>query len=283
MPTRSAPTRNEILLQYCRDLQALDTAHAAEVAGLEAERLKRIAEVPAGRALVQAAEAARGVAAAELSADRERAASVRDAAMAAAADKRREQIAANDQTRQKAERAAERARDDQRAEENRKHEDALGKIAKTLPMYQQALPRAEEMARHQKELALIQAEFDLSWDRARQDFQAATESATRNELHASELANDAHQEAVRVAELHYQATLEAAAAKLHEGLVKCAETRGVEEAITQQGRALEQRWQEKREALHTRFKKDYDSAPALVRHRTPARSGRGRMASRSRR
>lgn len=269
MPTSSALRKNEILLQYCKDLQALDAAHDGEVAGLEAERLKRVADVPAGRALVQAAEAARGAAAAELSTDRERAAAVRDAAMAVVADKRREQFAANDQARQKAERSAERARDDRRTEENRKHEDALEKIARSLPLSQQALPRAEEVARHEKELARIQADFEVAWDRAREDFQAANESVSQVERRASELANDAHQEAVRVAELHYRTTLDAAATKLHDGLLKCAETRAIEEEMEQRARELQRQWQEKREALHARFKRDYDAAPALPRARTP--------------
>jgi len=262
MPSSSAPTRNEILLQYCKDLQALDAAHDAEVAGLEADRLKRVAEVPAGRALVEASEAARRAAAVELSSDRERAALARDTAMSGAADKRRQAFAANEQARQKAERAAERARDDDRTEENRKHEDALDKIARTLPLSQQAVPRADEMARHEKELLRIQEDFETAWDRIGEDLQAANDSETDAELHASELANDACQEAVRLAELHYRTTLAAAAAKLHDGLVQCQATRPIEEEAEQRGRDLLQQWQQKREALHARFKEDYDKAPS---------------------
>ncbi len=274
MATTGVPTKNEILVQYCRDLQALDAEHDAQVARLEAERLQRIAEVPAGRPLLEAAQAARRAAATELSADRERAASARDAAMAAAAEKRRESFAGNEQAWHKAERAAERRRDDDRTDENRKHEDALEKIAKTLPMHQQAIPRAEEMARHEKVLARIQADCDTARERAREDYQAANDVVVQAETRASELANDAQEQAVRVAELHHQGTLGAVESKLHEELLGCRDTRTIEEEIAQRGGGLQRQWQEAREALHARFKEDYDAAPALWASPTGSTAGR---------
>lgn len=274
MANKGGLTKNEILTRYCKDLQALDAEHDLQVARLQEERLKRLAAVPAGRKLVEAAEAARNAAAAELSADRDRAASARDAAMAAAAEKRREAFAANEQAWHKAERAAERRRDDERREETRKHEDALDKIARTLPLHQQAIPRAEEMARHEEALSRIQADFDAGWDRARQDFQVANEQALQVERRASELANDAFQEGRRLAELHYTTTLDAAESKLHDALLDGKETRAIEEEIQGRGREIQRQWQDEREALHSRFKKDYDSAPALLgTKRTPARAG----------
>ena len=280
MGANRALTKNEILAQCCKDLQALDAEHDLQVAGLEEERLKRVGAVAAGRRLVEAAEAARNAAAAELSTDRERAASARDAAQAAAAEKRREAFAADEQAWRKAERAAERRRDDDRTDEARKHEDALEKIAKTLPLHQQAIARAEEMARHEEALSQIQADFDTAWDRARQDLQAANESALSAEQRASEIANDALQEAVRLAELRYRTTLDAAESKLHAGLLEGKETRPIEEEIERRGLEIRQQWQDGREALHAQFKKDYDGAPRLMGTRRPPAPPRRRASRR---
>ncbi len=77
---------------------------------------------------------------------------------------------------------------------------------------------------------------------------------------ATEAANSAEKEGLDAAEAEYVQTLDNATARLHDTLLKLAETKGLEEGFQQQLRDTRQRWEAEKAALRARFKKDYDNA-----------------------
>jgi hypothetical protein len=196
----------------------------------------------------------------ERNADRARALGARDKAVGVAAQRRREAFQDAEKAWRKAEQDAERERDDAREKENRKLEDKLEEISQILPMYKQTPLREAENDRHEKEMKRIQEDFDTAWDRAREDYQSANQEALDEERAATEAANSAEKEGLDAAEAEYVQTLDNAAARLHDTLLKLAETKELEEGFQQQLRDTRQRWEAEKAALRARFKKDYDNA-----------------------
>ncbi len=270
----------DVLLEFQRDLQQLNARFQGEIDAIESARLKRCSALEVSRDLVETAASKTAEAQAERLADRERATAGREQAIAAAAQKRRAALEAAERAWRRAEREAERARDDERREENRRHEDKTEAVDAILPMYKQALPREVENARHEKALARIQQDFDTTSDRAREDYQAAQAAALADELRATEQANDAEHDALRSADGECEETLRNVRTRLHDGLLKSAATRQLEEGFQQQLRDTRERWETEREALRARFKADYDRAsagePTRARHAATRLSGRAR-------
>jgi hypothetical protein len=254
------PTKNQVLLKFQKDLQDLNAYFEAEIEKTEKARLKTFRSMAASRPFVDEADTKTSEAVTERTADRDRATAARDKAMADAARKRRDALTASEKAWRKVETEAERERDDNRTEENRKHEDKLEEISKILPMYKQTAPREAENARYEKAMARIQEDFNTAWDRARENYQTANQSALDDELRASELANDAEHAGFEAAEAEYEQTLDNITDKLHDALLKVVETKESEEAFQQQLRDTRQRWETDKNALRAKFKKDYDNA-----------------------
>ncbi len=277
------PSKSQILLQFQRDLQDLNARFEAEIEAIESARLRKLRSLAASRALVEVADAKTAEAVAERGADRARASAARDQAIAVATQKRRAALEASEKAWRKAESEAERAREDARREESRRHEGKLTEIGAILPMYKQASPRETENDRHEQALARIQEDFDTASARAREDYQAANGVALADELRATELANDAEHEGLAAADRECEQTLANVRAGLHDGLLKLAATKELEEGFEQQLRDTRGRWQAEKAALRAAFKKHYDEAPALqARLRPPARGLHGGSRARPR-
>jgi hypothetical protein len=254
------PTKNQVLLKFQKDLQELNASFEAEMRAIEKARLKKFWSMATSRPLVDDADTKASEADAERKADRSRATAARNKAIADATQKRRDALLASDKAWRRAEDEAERARDDKHTEESRKHEDKMEEIGAILPMYKQTALRDAENARHEKVMARIQEDFDTAWDRAREDYQNANQAALDGELRASELGNDAEQEGFAAADVEYEQTLENVRAKLHDALLKSAETRELEEGFQQQLRDTRDRWETDKAILRAEFKKNYDNA-----------------------
>jgi hypothetical protein len=254
------PTRNEILLKFQKDLQALNAGFEAGLARIEKARIKKFGTMPSSRDAVDLFERSSAAAMAERNADRARALGARDKAVAAAAQKRRDAFRDAEKEWREAERDAERERDDLREKEDRKHQDKLEEISEILPLYKQTPLREAESARHEKEMKRIQEDFATAWDRAREDYQSANQEALDEERAATEAANGAEKEGLDAAEAEYARTLENAAQTLHGALLKLADTRELEEEFQQRLRDTRERWETEKAALRARFKKDYDKA-----------------------
>jgi hypothetical protein len=256
--TRTVPTRNEILLKFQKDLQELSAYFEAELAKIEKARLRKFGTMPSSRDVVDDFERSSAAAMAERDGDRSRALGAREKAVAAAAQKRRDAFRDAEKDWREAEREAERERDDAREKENRKYEDKLDEISEILPMYKQTPLREAENARHEKEIKRLAEDFDIAWNRAREDYQSANQEALDEERAATEAANGAEKEALDAAEIEHAQTLENAAHKLHDTLLKLADTKELEEGFQQRLRDTRQRWEAEKAALRARFKKDYD-------------------------
>jgi hypothetical protein len=254
------PTKNEVLLKFQKDLQALNATFETEILRLEDARLVKFRGLESSRRLVEEAEAKRSEALAERHLDRTRAAAAREKALADAVKKRRDAFAASERAWRKAEEEAERKRGDKRTEENRKHADKLEEVGRILPMYKQTIPREAEYDRHEKAMARIQEDFNTAWDRAREDYQTANDNALAGERRDSEAAGDAERVGFEAAETEYNQSIQLAAEKLHDGLLKLEATRDLERGFQQQLLEVRQRWETEKNALRTKFKKDYDSA-----------------------
>ena len=254
------PTRNEILLKFQRDLQELSAYFQAELAKIGKARIKKFGTMPSSRDAVLDFESSNAAAMAERNADRARALGARDKAVAVAAQKRRDAFRDAEKAWREAERDAERERDDAREKENRKYEDELDEISKVLPMYKQTPLREAETARHEKEMKRIEQDFATAWDRGREDYQSANQEALDEERTATEAANSAEKEGLDAAEAEHAQTLENAAHKLHDTLLKRADTKELEEGFQQRLRDTRQRWEAEKAALRARFRKDYDKA-----------------------
>ncbi|MFI5184930.1 MAG: hypothetical protein ACHQNV_11060 [Vicinamibacteria bacterium] len=254
------PTKSQVLLKFQKDLQELNARFEDEIQAIERARIKRFRSMETSRALVDELDTKTSEAEAERKADRARAAAARDKAIADATQKRRAALVASERAWRKAEDEAERARDDKRREETRRHEDRMEEIAAILPMYKQAASREAENARHDKAMARIEEDFDTAGGRARESYQIANQAALDDELRASEAANDAEHEGGEAADAEYEQTLVNVRAKLHDALLKSATTKELEEAFQQQLCDTRERWEEDKSALRTRFKKDYDKA-----------------------
>jgi len=142
------PTKKQVLLKFQKDLQELNASFENEIQVIERARLKKFRSMEASRAQVAEADTKTSEAGAERTADRGRATAARDKAIADATLKRRAGLVASEKAWRKAEDEAQRERDDERTEENRKHVDRMEEIDAILPMYRQAAPREAENARH---------------------------------------------------------------------------------------------------------------------------------------
>ena len=254
------PTKSQVLLEFQRDLQELNARFEDEIQAIEKARIKKFRSIATSRTLVEEADTKTSEAAAERKADRGRATAARDKAVADATQKRRAALVASERAWRKAEDEAERARDDKRVEESRRHEDRMEEIATILPMYKQAAPREAENARHDKAMARIEEDFTAAGGRARENYQIANQAALDDELRASEAANDVEHEGWEAADAEYEQTLVNVGATLHDALSKSATTRELEEAFQQQLCDTRARWEADKSSLRTKFKKDYDNA-----------------------
>jgi len=254
------PTKSQVLLEFSKDLQELNARFEAEIRAIDNARLDEFRSTGASRPLVDEADARTLQAVAEREADRGRATAARDAAMADTTRKRRDALVTSEKAWRSAEDEAERARDDKRTAEDRRHEDKMTEIDAIVPMYKQAASRDAENARHDEAMARIQEDFTAAWDRAREDYQNANQAALDDELRALERGNDAEREGFEAADAEYEQTLENVRARLHDALLRSAETRELEEAFQQQVRDTRDRWEADRNALRAKFKKDYDDA-----------------------
>jgi hypothetical protein len=254
------PTKNEILLKFQKDLQELNAYFEAGLAKIEKARIKKFETMPSSKGAVEDFETSSAAATEERNADRARALGARHKAVGVAAQKRRDAFRDAEKAWREAERDAERERDDVREKEDRKYEDKLEEISKVLPMYKQTPLREAENARHEKEIKRIQEDFDTAWDRAREDYQSANQEALDDERAATEAANSAEREGLDAALAEYVQTLDNAADRLHDTLLKLAETKELEEGFQQQLRDTRQRWEAEKAALRAKFKKDYDNA-----------------------
>jgi hypothetical protein len=254
------PTKNEILLKFQKDLQELNATFEAELAKIEKARIKKFGTMPSSKGAVEDFETSSAAALKERDADRARALGAREETVGVVAQKRRDEFRDAEKAWREAERDAERGRDDAREKEDRRYEDKLEEISQVLPMYKQTPLREAENDRHEKALKRIQEDFNTAWDRAREDYQSANQEALDDERAATEAANSAEKEGLDAAEVEYVQTLDNAADKLHDTLLKLAATKELEEGFQQQLRDTRQRWETEKAALRARFKKDYDNA-----------------------
>ena len=111
-----------------------------------------------------------------------------------------------------------------------------------------------------KVMARIQEDFNTAGDRARENYQITNQAALDDELRASELANEAEHEGFEAADAESEQSLVNVRAKLHDALLKSATTKELEEAFQQQLRDTRERRETAKNALRTKFKKDYDNA-----------------------